>query len=104
MPVPRGEDEACALGELLHWLGDLVALGHGERATGGEVVLKVDDQQGLSHVLTVLGGLETMLLAGSRHPYGRGRRSPCVSWSVSPGCGEGPTQARPTAPPRRGSP
>ena len=51
MPVPGGEDQVDAVGQPLHRLGDLVAARHLERSARGEVVLEVDDQQGLGHGL-----------------------------------------------------
>jgi hypothetical protein len=53
VPVARGHNEleAGVGGELVHALGDVVTLRHGERSAGGEVVLEVDYDQGLCHRL-----------------------------------------------------
>src|SRR5919205_2298081 len=50
VPVARGdhEVEAAAVDQLVQPRGDLVALRHGERAAGREVVLEVDDHQRLA--------------------------------------------------------
>src|SRR5690606_35641562 len=44
------EVEAAGGDELVDPVGDRVALGHGQRAAGREVVLEVDDDQRLAHV------------------------------------------------------
>ena len=52
MPVPRGhhEGEAGIGGQRVHMSGDRVTFGYRQRASGGEVILKVDDHEGLGHV------------------------------------------------------
>jgi hypothetical protein len=52
MPVAsrHHELEARVGRQCVDVLGDRVSLGHRQRAAGGKVVLKVDDDEGLSHV------------------------------------------------------
>ncbi len=48
VPVLGEDDVFEALGEAVDEGDDLVALGNGERAAGAEVVLDVDDEEGVS--------------------------------------------------------
>ena len=47
MPVARGDDEVEAVQERVDRLRDLGALRHGQRAARREIVLEVDDQEGV---------------------------------------------------------
>ena len=47
MPVARGDHEVEAVQELVDRLRDPIALGHGQRTARREVVLEVDDQEGV---------------------------------------------------------
>src|SRR3954447_6202369 len=76
VPVAGSGDDVEVLGEALDWLGDLVPLRYLQRATGGEVVLEVDDEQCLGHRVAGAVRANSMLLG----------------------------YASATAPPRRGSP
>jgi hypothetical protein len=64
MPVAGRDYDVDAFSELSNRLGDLVASLHSERASGREVVLKVDDQKCLGHrpCTSRLAGSITMLL------------------------------------------
>jgi hypothetical protein len=52
MPVARRHDqvEVARADQLVDPLGDRVAVRHGQRAAGREVVLEVDDQERARHV------------------------------------------------------
>src|SRR5918996_2624477 len=63
MPVARGDDEVEGVDELPDRTRDLVPLGNGECASRGEVVLEVDDEN----------GVHAPRVAASRSPPGRRR-------------------------------
>src|SRR5215208_7052776 len=90
MPVARGEDEIEVRCEALDGLGDLVAPGNLERPSRGEVVLEVDDEKRLRHVLS---SNRCYSSRGAFPMPAAGRTG--TEWT---------TQAAATAPPRRGSP
>jgi hypothetical protein len=51
VPVARGHDqvELAGVDQLAYAIGDRIAVGYRERATLGEVVLEVDDQERAGH-------------------------------------------------------
>jgi hypothetical protein len=57
MPVAGRDDEVevARVDQLVEAAGDRVAVGDGQRPTGGEVVLEVDDQEGPRDV-PIIGG------------------------------------------------